>query len=247
MLNNDPLEKLQCSKAKKRKNIKVKLKSKTKTPNGILEKQEKNKNPPLDKEIKELTNNVSDSKETNDTSDNNDSEYLSNDDDTSKTTQLTKNTLENPKFDEFTSWQEKDAFIGQHFKNILCDLCQTSLENFSLLKKHFQTVHNRCGYIICCNRKLSAHSIVIDHIRWHMYPEYFKCLECGKVMLDRRNLKIHKQNVHRQSRKITVRPCKICGKVFDQIDLLRKHKLTHTEEEEKNEEGKYPCTQCGKL
>ncbi|XP_065367259.1 transcription factor grauzone-like [Calliphora vicina] len=139
--------------------------------------------------------------------------------------------------------REDDEFITEHFKHMCCDLCDVPFENFSDMPKHFSTVHDRKGYLVCCTRKFYQRNHLVDHLHCHLNPDHFKCAQCGKVLSDRKNFKSHMLRVHRPNDVVLKHSCDICGKSFIQGYLLRTHKLTHLPKEEK----KFPCTECGKF
>ncbi|KAM7342466.1 transcription factor grauzone-like [Cochliomyia hominivorax] len=163
-----------------------------------------------------------------------------------------EDSLNNEEFDgllleysnlEYKTSRDNDEFIVNYFKQIYCDLCQSPLANFNELKKHFLTDHNQRGYIQCCNRKYLHRPQLVEHLQWHINPDYFKCSECGKVLSDRYNLKNHILRVHRPNNEDYSYCCDICGKTFAQSFLLRLHKITHGSKEGKE----FPCNICGKF
>ena len=141
------------------------------------------------------------------------------------------------------NYKDNDFFIMEHFKQIICDLCEVELEDFADMQKHFTNVHKQVGYLVCCSRKFYHRNRLVDHIHTHLNPEHFKCDQCGKVLSDRGKLKSHMLSVHRPSDVQLSHACDVCGKSFTKANVLRRHKLTHLPEEEK----KFPCSDCGKL
>ncbi|KAM7345293.1 uncharacterized protein ACRADG_011658 [Cochliomyia hominivorax] len=156
--------------------------------------------------------------------------------------QQDKSLPENCKFLDSRNSQEDDEYIEKHMKEILCDLCETKLEDFNAMKRHFHTVHNQKGYIQCCYKKYYHRGHLADHLRWHLNPEFFKCLQCGKNLSDRSNLRNHIIRVHRPSNVDFKYACDKCDKSFAQEFLLRLHKVLHEGTEED-----FPCTYCGKF
>ncbi|XP_059220625.1 zinc finger protein 492-like [Stomoxys calcitrans] len=130
-----------------------------------------------------------------------------------------------------------DAFLKEHFK-ITCDKCYQTLETFALLAQHYSKSHNERGYVVCCETKFFYRHFLVDHIKYHLNPDYFKCTYCDKSFSTRRCLQIHIQ-LH-EDRK---HACDKCDKKYIKRYLLEKHKLTHMPKPEK----KFSCNECGKL
>ncbi|XP_005189348.2 transcription factor grauzone isoform X1 [Musca domestica] len=132
---------------------------------------------------------------------------------------------------------EYDKFLEEHFK-ITCDKCQKTFERFRLLCQHFSQEHNEQGYVMCCDTKFFNRHLLVDHINYHLDPEYFKCNLCGKVLTKRifliSHMKMHKEKKF---------ACDECDRKFVLKYMLDKHKLTHLPESEK----KFPCNDCGKF
>lgn len=149
-----------------------------------------------------------------------------------------KRKRKNP--DEKTS-QEYDKFISENFQ-IVCSLCQESLENFIALRKHFRDQHKKRGYVVCCKKKLFSRPLLVDHIHVHLDANHFKCKECEKVYSERSTLESHIK-VHKDKPQHRYYSCETCGKSFVGPAKLETHKLTHAPDYEK----KYSCSECGKL
>ncbi|XP_049307761.1 zinc finger protein 665 isoform X5 [Bactrocera dorsalis] len=134
---------------------------------------------------------------------------------------------------------EFDEYIAKKNFKFTCCICQTSLENFKHLNRHFREVHQTRGYVLCCGKKLTERGLLIDHIHLHENPDYFKCKHCGMRMTKRRNLELHLRYKHasclKQHYKIKDTenqksiPCLECDKTFSYDIELRKHmRLTHS-------------------
>ncbi|XP_055378833.1 transcription factor grauzone-like [Condylostylus longicornis] len=137
-------------------------------------------------------------------------------------------------------FHEEDKMITNFIK-MACDICSKEERNFSNLKRHFKSVHNENGYVICCNKKFFKRSWLVDHIGKHLNPESFKCSICGKTCNSRRTLKGHIFRMH-ESDPNDCYQCAECGKAFKHKDVLTRHALIHIPEEQK----KFKCEQCGK-
>ncbi|XP_055839473.1 transcription factor grauzone-like [Episyrphus balteatus] len=136
--------------------------------------------------------------------------------------------------------QEYDKIIQEHMK-LSCSICLTILPNFSCLRKHYRTQHNKRGYASCCDKKFHSKSILVDHIHTHLDPERFKCEKCSKVLADRRCLEVH-MDMHIEDNQRTYQ-CDQCNKSFTKEILLQRHMHIHIPEEER----KFPCEECNKL
>lgn len=136
-----------------------------------------------------------------------------------------------------TNRLEHDKFLQQHYK-ITCNKCHLPFDTFPLLCKHYSKEHNERGFVTCCEMKFFDRSLLVDHINYHLNPEYFKCKDCGKVLTQRRCLWAH-MKLHEEKKFC----CDVCDKKFVQKSKLERHKLTHLPAQEK----KFPCNECGKL
>lgn len=136
-----------------------------------------------------------------------------------------------------TNWHERDQFLAKHFK-LNCNICQETFKTFPILLKHFEKVHKERGYAICCEVKFSSRFKLVDHINYHLDPEYFKCKLCSKVATQRQGL-INHMKTHKEKQF----SCDICRKQFVDKFQLDQHKLIHMPQEER----KFPCAECGKL
>ena len=135
---------------------------------------------------------------------------------------------------------KQDEFISEHHQ-ITCNLCQTPLETFTLMIKHFKEEHNQRGYVICCKRKFSYRTELVDHIQVHLNPEYFKCQQCDKNFASRSCLRIHVKKKH-EGIKEQGYECDLCGKILGDKYRLKFHKLIHEAEHQE----RLPCKECDK-
>lgn len=143
---------------------------------------------------------------------------------------------------EYKTVEEKDKFIAKEYGQLSCDLCNVPLGNFNDVTTHFQEVHQKKPYVICCGKRFQNRCVLFDHMNVHVNPEYFKCKECDRVLGSRNNLKLHMQQVHPPKDADYKYKCEDCGKSFPMIFLLRKHSLKHV-----GTVGEFPCNDCGKM
>ncbi|XP_037820597.1 transcription factor grauzone-like [Lucilia sericata] len=138
-------------------------------------------------------------------------------------------TTENVKSDIFTDSEHK----------LECCICNVALDDFRAVKQHYRNEHNTKGYTMCCGKKYFKSCLLIDHLRVHKDPNYFKCTECAKVFATRRGLEIHLEIHQTRERKFN---CNECGKSYFKLHVFERHKLSHVPESERH----YNCSQCDK-
>lgn len=136
---------------------------------------------------------------------------------------------------------EFDTFIAEWKQDLECELCHESYQNFTLLRKHFITKHpqQKC-YISCCQRKLTHRVQIVEHIRYHMDSNSFKCTICEKIFPHSRNLKTHIRDQHTTESKERPYECTLCQKRFFKKGALKSHMDTHDSATD------YKCNECGK-
>lgn len=66
-------------------------------------------------------------------------------------------------FDIRNGSPDLDEFIHKNMK-LSCDICQKPLYNFYMLRRHFESVHEESGYVICCNLKFKKRNSLANHI-----------------------------------------------------------------------------------
>ena len=223
-VKTDPLKKTKRQKSpNKNKAIKGSIKSPTTNEKEVEESSIKEESIALD------TCDIGDDYNTD-----TESEYH----DGAKYSERGKKKRKNP--DEKTC-QEHDKIIAENFQ-IFCSICQVSLENFIALRKHFREEHKKRGFVVCCRKKIFTRPVLVDHIHFHMDPNYFKCKFCERVYSERSTLESHLK-YHEDSQNGRTHSCETCGKTFVGATQLEHHKLTHAPDYEK----KFSCTECGKL
>ncbi|XP_055606414.1 transcription factor grauzone-like [Uranotaenia lowii] len=118
------------------------------------------------------------------------------------------------------------------FCSMSCHLCCMEFANFNDLNNHYRESHNEKAFVMCCNLKFDTVSLLREHIRIHIDPNCFQCLECGKNFCSQRSLRNHKLQMHLSDQDKSFQ-CEHCPKKFARKHLLNTHILTH---DRKNQE-----------
>ncbi|EDS31170.1 zinc finger protein 58 [Culex quinquefasciatus] len=123
------------------------------------------------------------------------------------------------------------------FYKMVCDDCGIVVEDFPTLDAHYQEVHDRGGFIVCCKRKLSIRSKMLEHMQLHENPDAFRCKVCGKNYKGKDNLMMHTLKAHSPEEE-QVFKCDLCPQSFALNHMLKAHMMKHQ---------KVECTECGKM
>ncbi|XP_073812645.1 uncharacterized protein isoform X2 [Musca autumnalis] len=143
---------------------------------------------------------------------------------TSKTKQ--KEPLKSEDKEYTTKMREIDNQINEYM-TLQCDVCSSEAENFASLRVHMRKHGVKRGYAKCCNKKFFKRALLLDHIRHHLDPEYFRCEECDKAFVDRQSMRNHFLIKH-QKEEDKKFECPQCSKKFVKKYLLEQHKMfTH--------------------
>ncbi|KAM7347411.1 uncharacterized protein ACRADG_006972 [Cochliomyia hominivorax] len=138
--------------------------------------------------------------------------------------------------------KSSDEIIAEMEFELMCNVCNSKMENFNQLKVHSRQEHNTDGYVKCCNRKYYKRCLLADHLNVHRDPNYFKCLECDKAFSCKfsyvNHMKIHQM---RETGGIGF-TCDICNKIFLKQCDLKRHAVKHLPEQEKI----FQCEFCEK-
>lgn len=142
--------------------------------------------------------------------------------------------------------KEQEAAQIREFFNTKCEICKdVEFETLIRARKHYRKVHNKSGYITCCGKRFDRRHKVMDHIKYHLNPEAFRCDLCDRRFKNNPTLKLHiasheRNETDRQARSYQ---CELCQENFPKPSALAKHKqLKHGLDIEK----KFSCEKCNK-
>lgn len=110
----------------------------------------------------------------------------------------------------------------------ICDICSNSYADRSSLKLHIR-VHLSINLMQCsfCDRSFSRKSYLKTHVDTQ-HAKAFPCGDCGMLFDAKRALRRHTFDVHRPPRPEKMHTCEICSRVFNRMNNLNQHRLTHT-------------------
>ncbi|XP_019933182.3 zinc finger protein 443 isoform X2 [Aedes albopictus] len=129
---------------------------------------------------------------------------------------------------------ENDRYIREHI-TLSCELCGTVTPTFRELRYHFMDTHQRQdAYTKCCGKKLRGKPFLLEHIRYHLDSNAFRCEECKKAFTTEKALEVHKASKHSTDR---IHKCQRCPRAYASLALLESHMLRH---------GKHECVKCRK-
>lgn len=123
---------------------------------------------------------------------------------------------------------------------LVCHICTGETESFEDLMDHFVEEHNEPGFIFCCNVKFQRET-ALEHIKFHINEDLFKCGVCGAMYTTAPELKAHTKRYHTEKKK-KLYPCDICGMKLSSNTVLINHKKTHLA----HREFAFVCEVCGK-
>lgn len=137
------------------------------------------------------------------------------------------------------SEQEEENAQMHEFFNMKCEICpDVEFETFVAAKKHYRSVHNTRGYLICCGKKIWRRYLIMQHIRRHINPDGIRCDQCGKSLINKYALKKHiaiHQPVDSRAYK-----CSLCSSSYTIAGALKRHM------EDQHSGAKFPCDKCDK-
>lgn len=135
------------------------------------------------------------------------------------------------------NYDDYDAFIAKWREVLECELCKKTFNNFGLLRTHFREEHpsEKC-HVLCCQYKIPSRIRLVDHIRFHLDPNSFKCQICEKCFPTSIALNSHKHSHDGKK----PHQCSVCGKCFRFREKLVLHSGLHSSE------TNYFCNVCEK-
>ncbi|KAM7350809.1 uncharacterized protein ACRADG_009253 [Cochliomyia hominivorax] len=138
--------------------------------------------------------------------------------------------------------KSSDELIAEMDFELMCNVCNSKMENFNQLKVHFRQEHNMVGYATCCNKKFFKPYVLVEHLNVHKDPNYYKCPKCDKALSSKFSFVSHMKTHQLNETRETVFTCDICNKSFLKKPVFERHVLTHVPEEERH----FQCELCDK-
>lgn len=141
-----------------------------------------------------------------------------------------------------TKIAQQDAQIRDFF-TMKCEICTDNItfETLRNAKDHYRSVHNKSGYLMCCGNKFHSRYRALDHIRFHINPDAYRCVQCDKSFKERQALKTHMDNHERLH--LREHECSICGNSFLKAVSLK----IHMQNVHSSPTGEmFPCEKCSK-
>ncbi|XP_039435347.1 transcription factor grauzone-like [Culex pipiens pallens] len=120
---------------------------------------------------------------------------------------------------------EENKKLNEFFQ-MRCDMCEETAESFNALKSHFRSNHGRHGYIMCCKKKLSKRTHLLEHREWHLNPKAFRCELCNKNYKNKFFLSVHQLKVHGTDEDRPFK-CDQCPQSYVKSYQLRLHLESH--------------------
>lgn len=136
--------------------------------------------------------------------------------------------------------EESEKLIKEHIK-LTCELCDYIGTGYMDVLSHYRHEHQTKGYLKCCDIKFNKRSILVDHIKYHLDSNVFKCDICNKTCKNKKNLSIHKTLHEVPTHKCTEPGCE---KLFSRNYQLQMHiRSAHGVKEGET----IKCPECDKL
>ncbi|KAJ2938658.1 hypothetical protein O0L34_g11985 [Tuta absoluta] len=140
---------------------------------------------------------------------------------------------------EFAVFQHLREHMNVHFRNFICDVCDTGYVTRELLYRH--KLRHRVTLTSCtfCDKVFSSKQRADQHMKTvHFNSKRYKCPDCDERFVEF-NMKLrHMQKAHSKSMELS---CQICDRIFVAPRALRMHvRQFHMGER------RYLCAECGK-
>lgn len=129
--------------------------------------------------------------------------------------------------------------LMREMKLLICSICGTESESFKSFQSHMRGKHKMTNAsIMCCNRKFGR-AYALNHIKYHLDKDAFKCPQCDKRFLAQYKLDFHVTNSHVRPEMVQF-SCEVCGKGYVDKWLFSVHQKTHLSTEERP----FKCKLC---
>ncbi|XP_055630985.1 zinc finger protein 91-like [Toxorhynchites rutilus septentrionalis] len=144
---------------------------------------------------------------------------------------------------------DRNNLIAKYIR-LACEICNYKAVTFSRLLLHYKRMHDRQGYVTCCERSFQKKSTLCEHLRKHESdpPDLeedtpFRCeqCDCSKTFKDEEGLQLHRVICHSMEGE-KIFKCDQCDKAFASEWQLSGHKNWHQNVESLN----IHCDKCNK-
>ena len=150
------------------------------------------------------------------------------------------------------NWQDDMALVEKLINelqkdkdgNIMrCAKCDLAYATHGMYRLHMQQYHDKALTCEECGKKITLPNSLNKH-RLNYHTSFPKtCDDCGQFCATKQEFVVHLANVHGQGMQQNTVPCKICGKLDKNKNVLKQHvSLVH-----ERKGGEFPCVQCGKI
>ena len=125
----------------------------------------------------------------------------------------------------------------------ICDFCAKVLSNSKNLRLHIQNRHTEHTKIQCefCAKDIKStyiHMHIKDMHSTNSKNKNIQCVECGKILSNKTNLKLHMNTVHVEASTVV---CEQCSKYVKSTNMKNHVKEMHVNHVDT------PCPLCGKI
>ncbi|CAC5403078.1 KRAB [Mytilus coruscus] len=141
---------------------------------------------------------------------------------------------------------------SQEEKAYKCDQCDKSFIRVGNFRTHMHWHENGEDHFECnlCNRKFLNQENLLTHERVHSGNTPYQCGFCSKSYSTIKNLRIHQNRMHKNSKK---HACDHCSQTFVSMVKLNQHRMIHFDEPADSDEllvdiksEQYICNICNK-
>ena len=129
------------------------------------------------------------------------------------------------KTEEVFQTEKVDYDKIKQFMELICQICSEPFVTFDESQKHFLDCHKRAAFWKCCNLQLETDYHILDHMKYHDDPEFYKCIVCQRCFMTSAKLRLHIRRAHlNQSNDFE---CTVCRKKFPSQRLFALHEKRH--------------------